>query len=518
MVDFSVVAIYNRVYITPHNGVTGLAGEKVYVYNGSGVAGAAGGTVPTGFTLVVADSVSSGNPESGLRLFAVAYETAYGFITAPGPAAYTSHTSAGGLKLAISSIPVGPAGTVARYIICTKVIVDYDGNQDGQDYYFAYGGRIGDNSATTATLDFFDAQLVESANYLFDQLTEIPASLGLMIYQNSLVTWGENAFPYVVRVSKQGEPESFNGEVGYLRVEPTDSSGVKDVIEYRNQLVMLKSNRTSATQRISGTEAALWEVISVDPSTGGECRSIGVLLDAPGAFNDYFLVANRNGLLVFNGSYSLNLSNKVSTLWSTINFKYLHTVQILIDSDRNRIYCAVPTGNNTSPNQLLVCDYTNGLTEESVVWTRWTFPIVPTSIALDFDYTTKLAVLYYASTNILKLSDSATDDNNVAIDSFITTPKYAVNGNEQLSTFTGLRLRVVGSGNLQLSLTAEDDTHAVTLTSRALSTAPGKPLFHPLNYQSERASVTMRTSAFGEWFRLKSFRIYGVPTYTERPL
>jgi hypothetical protein len=516
MTDFSVAPIFNRVYITPQDRITGLAGEKVYVYNGTGAARAAAGTPPTGFTLGVADSALSGNLELGLRLFAVAFETASGFITAPGPALFTEHTAVGGFKVDISAIPLGPAGTIARHIICTKVITDYDGNQNAQEYYFAYGGEITNNSATTITLDFFDAQLVESADYLFGQLTEIPASLGLVVYQGSLVAWGENSYPYIVRVSTQGEPESFDGEVGFLTVEPTDSSGVKSVVEYRNQLVMLKSNRTSATQRVPNSPPVFWEVISVDPSVGGEIGSIGKILDSPGAIQDYFLVATRSGLLFFNGSYSGNLAAKIQSLWDTISFQYLSTVQIVIDSDLKRIYCAVPVS-ATSPNQLFVCDYSGGISAESVAWTRWTFPIVPTSILLDFDYTTKKAVFYYASTNAYKLSGSATDDATVAIDSWLKTTKFSITKNESEDTFTGLRLRILGSGNLAVTISGEDDSNPLALTARALATAPGKPLFYPLNYVSERASATIRVNSFGEWFKLKSFRIYGTPLWNERP-
>ena len=38
MIDFSMVTVYNRAYITPHNGKTGLPGGVVHTYNGSGMA------------------------------------------------------------------------------------------------------------------------------------------------------------------------------------------------------------------------------------------------------------------------------------------------------------------------------------------------------------------------------------------------------------------------------------------------------------------------------------------------
>jgi hypothetical protein len=74
MTDFCAVSFGGRAYISPTNGVTGLAGEKLYVYDGAGVAVAAGGAAPVG-TMVAAESASTGNVEAGFRLYAVAYVT-----------------------------------------------------------------------------------------------------------------------------------------------------------------------------------------------------------------------------------------------------------------------------------------------------------------------------------------------------------------------------------------------------------------------------------------------------------
>jgi hypothetical protein len=519
MVDFSVASLYNRIYITPHDGVTGLPGEKVYVYDGSGLCRAAAGVAPTGFTLTVTESLDSGWAEEGERLFAVAYEMNSGYITAPGPNIYTSLVSTGDKKIDVSNIPIGPSGTVARHIICTKVIEDYNGNQSAQAYFFAYGGRIGNNTETTVTLDFFDGQLVNSADYLFTQLSTIPASLGLLAYQGSLITWGENSYPYMMRVSKQGEPESFNGEVGFLLIEPNDSSGVKNVVEYRSQIIICKSSRSSVTQRVPNTEAAFWEVVSVDPSIGTEINGVGVLLDTPGSFKDFFLSLTREGLALFNGSYgTAKLSDKITALWQTINLRYLHTTQCVIDSENKRVYCAVPTGVAISPNQLFVMDYSNGLTPESVAWYRWAFPVVPTTILLDIDHTTKEVNLFYGSTNFYKMSTSATADVLTAIDSYVITSKFAITDDESVNTFTGLRLRISGYGSLAITLSGEDDSNSKSLTAHTLAATPNKPVFRPLNYVSERMSVKLRCSSFGHYFRLRSFRIFGIPTWTERAM
>ena len=84
MTDFSAASIFGRSYITPHDGVTGLAGEKVYVYNGTGTARPAAGTAPIGFTLTLANSGTAGTVETGDHILGVAFETNSGFVTKPG--------------------------------------------------------------------------------------------------------------------------------------------------------------------------------------------------------------------------------------------------------------------------------------------------------------------------------------------------------------------------------------------------------------------------------------------------
>lgn len=516
MTDFSAVTLYNRVYLTPHNRITGLAGEKVYVYDGTGTFRAAAGSAPTGFTLGVADSLNSGWVEAGTRVYAVCYQTASGFITAPGPTIFTTLNSSGYKKVNFSNVPVGPSGTIARYLICTKVIDSYDGNQNAQSYYFIPDGKINDNTTTTLEVDFFDAALVSSADYLFDQLSEIPASNGLLAYQGSLITYGENSYPYIIRCSVQGQPESFNEEIGFALVSPEDSSSIKNVVEFRNQLVICKTNKSVTTQRISGSEIAYWNFTNLDDSIGAEQFGIGLVYGNPGSFQDFFVTAHRSGLYLFNGSYSFNLSAKIDTLWRSLNQQYFDTVQVVMDTDKKRVYCAVPTGSNQYPDKLLVMDYSDGISPEQVTWWWWSFPFNPRTIALDMDSSTKQVILYLASTNVHKLT-SATSDNETAINSYIETPKYTFSENNDLCTFTGLRMRIVGAGTLSMTLKGVDNVVTKALTNRTLSLLPGKSLLHPLNFVNERASILLGTNSAGSYFTLRDFKVFGVPIYSESP-
>jgi hypothetical protein len=519
MIDFNILEMYNRCYITPHDRVTGLAGEKVYVYDGTGVARPAAGAAPTGFTLTVTDTVTSGNVEAGCRLYAVAYETASGFITAPGPTIFTSYTSAGGFSIEVSNIPIGPEGTVARHLICTKIIDSYDGNQDAVEYFFIPFGRIGDNSTTTYTVNFFDQDLLSSADYLFDQLSEIPAALGLVDYQGTMVTYGENLYTYIVRVSKPGQPESFNSELGFVTVEPGDSTGVKACVEYRSQLFICKSKRTGVTQLVPNEEAAYWNYTSVDRSVGTEVYGIGTILDVRGNTIDYFVVADRSGLLLFDGSFRVNLTAKISSIWSSINQAAFNKVQVAIDPVNGRIYCLVPTGTSFVPNLLLVGDVGNGWSAESIRWFKWSFPVEVMTINVDTNYSTQEVVFKYGAVtgNIYRIDSGQTSDAGNAIDSYFQTALLspAETGNE--CTFTGLVLRAKGNGSLQITLSGEDGSDSFSAAPLTLSTAPGRALQRNLNYVNSKCSVKLRTSNFGEYFSIHKFILYASKLWEERP-
>ena len=99
---------------------------------------------------------------------------------------------------------------------------------ENSEWFFAPEGRIPDNTTTSKTLSYFDADLVDQADYILEQLPTIPAGVGITSYQGSMVVWGEDANQSTVRVSKAGEPESFNAVEGFTQVEPANGGGVRN--------------------------------------------------------------------------------------------------------------------------------------------------------------------------------------------------------------------------------------------------------------------------------------------------
>ena len=321
MTNFACQVMFNRAYISPHDGVRGLAGQHVYVYDGT-ICRLAGGIAPSGFTLGVNESAADGSIEAGDHLFAVAYETSSGFITAPGPTIFTTLTASGDKKANVFNIPIGPAGTVARWILATKRLFQYNGNQNDQEYFFVPNGRIGNNTATTLTVDFYDADLVNSADLLFDQLSTIPAGSFLSSYKGMLVVGGENTADAIFRASAPGSPEAFSAVDGFGTVDPGDTGGpLTNAAEYRSQLILFKNARSYVTSAASdGSGAAYWPIDSIDQSCGAFIHGVAKVKEKRTNILNAVVTANPTGLHVFRGSFSNpELTFNVQAIWERIN-------------------------------------------------------------------------------------------------------------------------------------------------------------------------------------------------------
>src|SRR5262245_18965058 len=427
MTDFSMVSLFNRAYITPHNGLRGLPGEKVYVYDGSGTVRPAAGTAPPGGAMVAAEG-ASGNFDAGIHLFAVAFESPSGFVSKFG--AFTNITSEdGGKSINLSSIPSGPPGTVARILLGTKDVAvggEFDGDYDNKTWYYIPDGRIPDNTTPTKTVAYFDADLQAEASELQDQLDVIPAGVGINIYKGRLITWGEDLNESVVRGSAAGQPESFDASEGFLTVNPGDSgSGVKYCFEYRTQLICCKSQRSYITMD-NGNPAAYWEVNALDKSVGTECHGVGKILDFGEDVRDRAFIADRSGLQLFTGTFSdTEITYNVSDIWDRINKAYFHRVELAVDPLKALVYATLPLDGATDGTTVMVGDWQEGLGVEDVRFTLWQFPYRPQSLVVDVNEADKESLMKFGgldSPSVFQAEEGSKLDNNLAIETMVEFP------------------------------------------------------------------------------------------------
>ena len=386
MNDFGFVAVAGRAYITPFeiyldtDGIRkarGLENEFLYVYLGAGVAARkAAGVAPTGATMTAVQG-GAGFYELGFHLLAVVFETDTGYLTALGPATFTEFTVLSNTnQIDLSGVPTGGSAVVARHIVATKAIINYDNDQDGKQFFFVPNGKINDNVATTISLSAYDIDLLTDASHLIDNFDEIAAGVALTKYRSRLVLTTEFDNVSLARLSHPGEPEAFNQVDGFIIV-PLDGRNITNAQEYRDVLYLWKQVRTYASVD-NGDAPATWAGPTViDQGRGAPVHGIAEVLDSGGVNVDRIIIADYTGVLMFNGTYAEpELSYKIQDKWLGLDRDLFNRIQIMIDTVSEVIYFTLPD------QKMIIADYARGMDAQNIRWAPWQFAIKANTIAL----------------------------------------------------------------------------------------------------------------------------------------
>lgn len=339
------------------------------------VAGVSASGIPG---LVAQNSDTDGYNDAGFHVFAVVYETDTGFLTAPGPEIFATLTTVDIKKaIDISNIPVSPdLFVVARHIVATKVIPQYNGDQEGFQFFFVPDGNIDNNVDTTKTISFYDADLLEDASHLIDNYSEIPAGVGLDTYHDRMIVYTTAPDISLIGVSAPGEPEAIS-QVDGLLIVPLDGDPITNAKEFRDVLYIFKKSRTMAFTD-NGDVPSTWPFVIIDNGIGCAVHGISTVLDSAGVNIDFLLIANFSGIMLFNGAYARpELTYKIRDYWlllpRTTTFADL---QIMNDTVNQRIYISLPN------LRLIYGDYEEGLNPKDIKWALWNFNPAISSIAL----------------------------------------------------------------------------------------------------------------------------------------
>lgn len=516
MTDFAALNLFDRAYISPHNGVTGLSGEKLYVYDGT-TCRAAAGTAPTGFVLTAVDGVGT-KVEVGNHLFAVCFETASGHLTRPGPETYVIYSAPGATGVTIGDIGLGPAGTAARVLVGTRAIASYSGNPDEYEFFIIPNGRIGDNTTTSFTVDFYDADLLESADYLFDLLATIPAGIGLAEYKGRVISWGEDGNTGLVRASSVGEPESFSEIDGFIATDLRETGGVKSTFVYRETLYINKAYQTYATSD-NGSAPTSWTVLDVDGGVGSSILGVAVINESKKATKDMEIVASVSGLWLFNGMFAMPpLSWKIQSLWDRINKTYFDKVQVIHDPDSFRVYISVPLDAATDSSHIILMEYDNGLTPDRVSFSLWQFPYKPTALAAYINPTNLKPILYIGSSdnNIYKLDSTVTTDAGTTIAWHFQTAHFSAIGGA-IGHFNGIRFTGRGVGPITITVYGLRNILSLVPPTITITSDPGLDYARTFNFQNEKCSIKLSGTTSSATLSLQRLIIYGKPLWITRP-
>lgn len=530
--DFSGLNFNNRFYITPHNRTTGIAGKSLLVYDGSGAARLAAGTAPTGFVLGAVESAASGNCEAGTHILGVAFLSSSGFLSAPGPATYATVLSTGGHAIDLSALPIGPAGTIARVIITTKAIQDYNGNQLGYAPFIVNsidGGVINDNVTTTTRVSFFDAELTVDATYLFANRSTIPAGVCIASYNGRMCIGGINGDPHSVYISKPYDPEQMNALTGFIVVDPFESGvSVSNLFPFRGNLVISKSHRLYQVTDNQSDPVTWTTPLPVDPGVGTECFGVGTILDSKGQQNDRAFIADRSGLILFEG-YAKRPEGSwlIETTWKRINKARFNLVQVCVDPETSSLFVSLPLDANTSISHILYGYYGEaygpyGFDAKAIKWSLWTTQPGVSSILIDTDSVTGASVLQYsgATNNIYQIANdySVHNDDGVAYQSYVQMALYTVKP-KWTQHINLLGLRILGSGVLKTTLFGQDNVSSSALADLNMSAAPGVDFELKSNFTSTRISPKLLTGlSINEYFKISRADLYIKPMWLSAPL
>ena len=175
-----------------------VSGVGVSGYNGTFAISAAPDATHFTFTATTGGLTASGGGTAeaagsvvaGVHQVCVIFQTRQGYLTAPGPT--TSWTSSGNKRVVVTNIPIGPSNVVARILCFTGA--------GGASFFYTSSGAtlfsgnmvIGDNTSTSAIVDFSDAVLLAATNVddLF-RLVELSECAGVTDYAQRLFWWGE---------------------------------------------------------------------------------------------------------------------------------------------------------------------------------------------------------------------------------------------------------------------------------------------------------------------------------------
>jgi len=419
----------------------GFGNLRIYRLDGLPFRDAAGISPAPGVP-IVAVTGAAGKVETGVHLIAVAYETDTGFITPPGPFiatiySPTVYTAPGGAAINLTIIPLGPAGTVARHILVSKVIrPPFNGDVLVPELFFAPGGKISDNTTTILTgLSFYDSELVNSADYLLDELEVIPSGVCYCIYRNRLIivgfpptaaapaVGGINTIPsYIARVSNPGAYESFSAIEGFIQVAINDGDALQACWEQNGNLYIAKGNRTYVT-RDNGGPPNTWEVNLVDAAIG--CGPWGVA-KVDNSQNSLVeggtIIGSRRGIYFFTGQYStFPLTYNIEAIYrrevaAMPFYSSFFSSKFYYDSYRRLLYCLLGGSvTGTISTSLLVGACDNGLNPEKVRWSKFnnfsnTAGSTTARGIIDIYTPTPASSINYLDTMLFMIFDSATVD------------------------------------------------------------------------------------------------------------
>ena len=83
--------------------------------------------------------------------------------------------------------------------------------------------------------------------------------------------------------------------------------------------------------------------------------------------------------------------------------------------------------------------------------------------------------------------------------------------------YASLRMRITGSGSLDMRMLSQDDIHTQVLVPFTMQSATNIRPTRLMNFQHQRAMLECKTDAIGEWFKINKIVIYAKEVFVDYP-
>lgn len=83
--------------------------------------------------------------------------------------------------------------------------------------------------------------------------------------------------------------------------------------------------------------------------------------------------------------------------------------------------------------------------------------------------------------------------------------------------FTSLRMRIIGSGSLVMTMRSQDNIYSSSLVPFTMQAATNIRPTRLMNFQHQRAQLECKTTGQGEWFSINKIVIYAKEVFVDYP-
>lgn len=91
-------------------------------------------------------------------------------------------------------------------------------------------------------------------------------------------------------------------------------------------------------------------------------------------------------------------------------------------------------------------------------------------------------------------------------------------GSEYIRHITGVRMRLQGTGSLQMSLSGLDDVRSYTMLPLEMSLTPGLEPTRLANFRSQRIRFNLTTTEINEYFKISRIILFAKTSATSYPM